>query len=92
MTKAQLIEAIAEKAEGQLTKKAAGELVDAVFSTIHESISKENRFSYPGFGTWTVRERRERKGRNPHSGELITIKATKTVGFRPARELKESLR
>ena len=92
MTKAQLIEAVAAKAEGQLTKKAAAELVDAVFSTVTTTIRKEKRFSYPGFGTFTVRARKARKGRNPQTGEMITIKASKTVGFRPAKELKDNLK
>lgn len=92
MTKAELIEAVAKKAEGQLTKKAAGELVDAVFSTIHQAIKKDKRFSYPDFGTWTVRARKPRKGRNPQTGDIIQIKASKTVGFRPAKELKDSLK
>lgn len=91
MTKAELIEAVASKAEGQLTKKAAGEVVDAVFEAIRKSIKKDERFSYPGFGTWTVRARKARKGRNPQTGQVITIKASKTVGFRPAKELKQGL-
>lgn len=91
MTKAELIEAVASKAEGSLTKKAAAELVDAVFTTIAGAVKKEKRFSYPGFGTWTVRSRKARKGRNPQTGAQITIKASKTVGFRPAKELKGGL-
>lgn len=91
MTKAELIEAVASKAEGQLTKKAAGEVVDALFDTLGKAIKKEGRFSYPGFGTWTVRTRKARKGRNPQTGAQITIKASKTVGFRPAKELKGKL-
>ena len=91
MTKADLIEAVANKAGGNLTKKATGELVDALFMTIGTAIKKEKRFVYPGFGTFTVRNRKARKGRNPRSGETITIKASKTVGFRPAKELKQTL-
>lgn len=91
MTKAELIEAVAAKAEGQLTKKAAGEVVDTVFATLGKAIKKDGRFSYPGFGTWTVRTRKARKGRNPQTGQVITIKASKTVGFRPAKELKGAL-
>jgi DNA-binding protein HU-beta len=91
MTKAQLIEAVAKTADGQLTKKAAGEVIDVVFAQLAKAIKKESRFSYPGFGTWTVRTRKARKGRNPQTGQEITIKASKTVGFRPAKELKGSL-
>ena len=88
MTKADLIETVAEKG---MTKKAAAELVDALFVTIGKSIKKEGRFAYPGFGTWTVRSRKARKGRNPQTGAEIKIKASKTVGFKPAKELKSGL-
>lgn len=91
MTKAQLIEAVATKAGGQLTKKSAAEVVEALFGTVGKAIKKDGRFSYPGFGTWTVRARKARKGRNPQTGQVITIKASKTVGFKPAKELKGSL-
>ncbi len=91
MTKAELIEVVTEKAGGTLTKKAAGELVDNLFDVLSKTIKKEGRFSYPGFGTWSVRKRSARKGRNPQTGAQITIKASKTVGFRPAKELKGSL-
>ena len=88
MTKAELVHVVAGKG---LTKKAAAEMVDALFDTVAKSIKKEKRFSYPGFGTWTVRERRARMGRNPQTGEAIKIKASKTVGFKPSAELKKGL-
>jgi DNA-binding protein HU-beta len=88
MTKADLIQTVAGKT---MTKKAAAELVDALFVTIGKTIKKEGRFMYPGFGTWTVRARKARKGRNPQTGAEIKIKASKTVGFKPAKELKSGL-
>jgi DNA-binding protein HU-beta len=88
MTKAELVHVVAGKG---LTKKASAELVDALFETIGKAIKKEKRFSYPGFGTWTVRERKPRMGRNPQTGEAIKIKASKTVGFKPSKELKKGL-
>jgi DNA-binding protein HU-beta len=88
MTKADLIQTVA--AQG-MTKKAAGEMVDALFATIGKTIKKEGRFLYPGFGTWTIRQRKARKGRNPQTGAEIKIKASKTVGFKPAKELKSGL-
>jgi len=91
MTKAELIVAVAGQYNGTITKKMAGEIVDTMFDTIRKAIKKESRFSYPGFGTFTVRTRKARKGRNPQTGAQITIKASKTVGFRPSRELKQSL-
>ena len=66
----------------------AAEMVDALFKTIGKSIKKEGRFAYPGFGTWTVRSRKARKGRNPQTGAEIKIKASKTVGFKPSKELR----
>ena len=90
MTKADLIQSVASQGEG-MTKKAASEMVDALFMTVGKVIRKEGRFSYPGFGTWTVRSRKARKGRNPQTGAEIKIKASKTVGFKPAKELKSGL-
>ena len=90
MTKADLIQNVAKHGEG-MTKKAAAEMVDALFTTVGKVIKKEGRFSYPGFGTWTVRSRKARKGRNPQTGAEIKIKASKTVGFKPAKELKSGL-
>ena len=63
----------------------------SLFATISKTIKKDGRFSYPGFGTWTVRQRKARKGRNPQTGAEIKIKASKTVGFKPAKELKGGL-
>ena len=91
MTKAELVEKLYKKWNGHLTKKLVGELVDGVFDNVALSIKKEHRFSYPGFGTFMVRSRRARKGRNPQTGEIIRIKASKTVGFRPAQALKGRL-
>ena len=88
MTKAELVHVVAGKG---LTKKNAAELVDTLFDTVAKAIKKEKRFSYPGFGTWTVRERKARMGRNPQTGEAIKIKASKTVGFKPSAELKKGL-
>lgn len=91
MTKAELIDLLYEKFEGDVTKKLVTELVDNVFDNISVAIKKEQRFSYPGFGTFVVRKRKARKGRNPQTGESIKIKASKSVGFRAARAFKEKL-
>ena len=89
MTKAELVEAVS--VQTKLTKKAAGELIDVVFSHIGDAVKKDSRFSYPGFGTWTMRSRKARKIRNPQTNEIMKLKASKTIGFRPAKELKETL-
>ncbi len=88
MTKAELIDSVTAKAEGALTKKAAAALVDGLFATLAKTLKKEGRYSYPGFGTWTVRARKARAGRNPQTGATIKIKASKTVAFKPAKDLK----
>ncbi|HKB76892.1 MAG TPA: HU family DNA-binding protein [Myxococcales bacterium] len=90
MTKAELVEAVAAQASG-LSRKSAGELVDFVFDSLGRAIRNDGRFSYPGFGTWSVRMRRARRGRNPRTGAEMRIAAARTVGFRPAKELKSSL-
>lgn len=91
MTKAELIEKLHKKNHGELTKRTIGELIDSVFENVSIAIKKEKRFSYPGFGTFMVRTRKARKGRNPQTGEVIKIKASKTVGFRAAKALKDRL-
>lgn len=90
MTKAELVDAVAARTEG-MTKKAALEVVEQLFDTIGRAVKKDGRFYYPGFGTWTVRTRKARKGRNPQTGEVMKIKASKTIGFKPAKELKATL-
>jgi DNA-binding protein HU-beta len=89
MTKGELIEAVAKNAK--LNKKAAAEAVDATFETVAKAIRKSKRFQVPGFGTFTVRSRKARKGRNPQNGAVINIRASRTVGFKPAPDLKKSL-
>lgn len=89
MTKAELVEAVA--AQGSMTKKAAAEILDVVFNSIGKAVKKESRFSYPGFGTWSMRSRKARKIRNPQTNEMMKLKASKTIGFRPARSLKDTL-
>jgi len=91
MTKQELIEQVAKKSEAELSKKAVAELVDAVFSTVALAIKKNKRFSFPGFGTFVVRQRKARTGRNPQTGEPLKIKASKTVGFKPAPQMKDTL-
>ena len=92
LTKDELINAVIKSCKDNgLTKRLAGDVIDAAFETISKAIKKEKRFAYPSFGTFTVRSRKARKGRNPQTGEEIKIKASKTVGFKPAPTLKTSL-
>ncbi len=91
MTKADLIEEVRNAKGVDLTKKETEAVVSAVFEAIRGAIKKDKRFSFPGFGTFSVRQRKPRKGRNPRTGAQITIKASKTVGFKPAPKLKSVL-
>jgi DNA-binding protein HU-beta len=91
MTKAELIEKLQKGAGKDLSKKALGELVDELFDVIAKSVKKDKRFAYPGFGTWTVKKRAARVGRNPKTGEEIKIAASKTVSFKAAPNLKSIL-
>jgi DNA-binding protein HU-beta len=89
MNKGDLVSAVA-KAAG-LNKTTAGDAVDAIFENLARAIKKDRRFLVPGFGTFTVRSRKARKGRNPQTGGEISIKASRTVGFKPAPDLKKGL-
>ena len=89
MTKAELIEAVAKSAN--ISKLAAGEAVDATFDGIAQAIRKNKRFQVPGFGTFTVRSRKAHKGLNPQTGNVMSIKASRTVGFKAAPVLKKGL-
>ena len=89
MTKGDLVDAVAKSAK--ISKRAAGDAVDATFEGISRGIKKSKRFQVPGFGTFTVRSRKARKGRNPQTGAVISIKASRTVGFKPAPVLKKGL-
>lgn len=89
MTKADLVEAVSKAAE--VSKRMAGEAVDATFDNLAKAIKRDKRFQVPGFGTFSVRSRKARKGRNPQTGAVISIKASRTVGFKPAPGLKKGL-
>jgi len=90
MTKADLISAVAENSEG-LSKKGVEGIVDGVFAAVADAIAKDGRFAYPGFGTFTVKARAARTGRNPQTGQSINIPASKSVGFKAAPAFKGKL-
>jgi DNA-binding protein HU-beta len=90
MTKADLISKVAGNGEG-MSKKGVEKIVDSVFASMAQAISKEGRFSYPGFGTFTVKKRAARMGRNPQTGQSIKIPASKSVGFKAAPVFKKKL-
>ncbi len=90
MTKADLIEKV-QQAHGDLSKRQVALVVDTVFDHLAKGIKRDKRFSMPGFGTFVVKKRAGRVGRNPQTGAEIHIAPTKTVGFKPAPELKKAL-
>jgi DNA-binding protein HU-beta len=107
MTKLELIERVYRSAlrhgngnglPSELTKKAVTQVVDAVFDELSDYFVKAKvgrqvppKFTYPGFGTFTKRRRQERPGRNPRTGETITIPASVTLAFAPGLDLKQLL-
>jgi len=91
MNKGQLIEAVQGTLGGDTTKKAAEEAVKAVLENIASGVKKDGSVQLLGFGTFEVRHRAARMGRNPKTGEALKIKASKSVGFKPSAALKGSL-
>ena len=91
MTKKELIDAIAKEAKVEVTKKDVEAIVNAAFDSIKKAIKKDNRFAYPGFGSFSVRKRKARTGVNPRTRQQIKIKASKTVGFKPAKTQRRGI-
>lgn len=89
MTKAELVETVARAT--RQPQKAVVLIVDSAFEQIARAIRKDKRFWMPGFGTFSVRRHRARAGYNPRTKAPMTIPAARTVGFRPAPQLKKSL-
>jgi DNA-binding protein HU-beta len=89
MTKSDIIAEIANKSN--LTKADAEKALNAFVEITKDTLKKEGRLALAGFGSFIVSERKERQGRNPQTGETMTIKASKTVRFRAGKALKESL-
>ena len=89
MNKAELIDAVADNAD--LSKAAAGRALDAAIETITKALKKGDTVTLVGFGTFSVRKRAARTGRNPRTGEAIKIKASKVPGFKAGKALKDAI-
>lgn len=89
MNKTDLINAVADQAE--LSKKDAGKAVDAFVAAVTDALQKGEKVQLVGFGTFEVRERAAREGRNPQTGEAIQIKAAKVPAFKAGKALKDSV-
>ncbi|MDY3928677.1 MAG: HU family DNA-binding protein [Clostridia bacterium] len=89
MNKTELIAAVAEKAS--LSKKDAEKAVSAVIASITDALAEGDKVQLVGFGTFEVRTREARKGKNPRTGEEITIAASKVPAFKAGKPLKEEI-
>ncbi|ABB39548.1 histone family protein DNA-binding protein [Oleidesulfovibrio alaskensis G20] len=91
MTKAELVQKIAAKA-GMNSKTQAESALDATIAVITEALSAGDSVTFTGFGSFKVAERAARKGRNPRTGEEMTIPASKVVKFTPGKALKDAVK
>ena len=89
MNKSELIEAIAKEAD--ISKAAAGKALDGMINAVTKALKEGDTVTLVGFGTFYVGERAERQGRNPKTGEPLTIAAAKTPKFRAGKALKDAL-
>ncbi len=90
MNKAELVCIVSEKVG--LTKKDAEHAVNVLFDEIQKSLEKGDSVKVSNFGVFTLKNRKERVGTSPVDGSKITIPATKTVGFKPSKNLKEVIK
>ena len=89
MTKADIVERIYEKVG--FSKKESAELVETVFDLIKNTLEEGDKIKIAGFGNFVVKEKADRRGRNPQTGEEITISARKILTFKPSQVLKASI-
>jgi integration host factor subunit alpha len=90
MTKAEIVEMVHRSSK--LSKSEAGELTELVFETIKQSLEKGEEVKLPGFGNFSVREKKARVGRNPKTGEEMEITARRVLSFKPSQKLRERVR
>ena len=86
MTKAELVEEVARVSD--LTKKHSEVIVNTVFDSIIEALHKDEKIELRGFGSFRIRHRRSRQGRNPKTGDKVDVPAKKIPYFKPGKELK----
>ena len=89
MNKSELVASVAEQAG--LTKKDAEKAVNAIFTSVQDTLVKGDKVQVIGFGTFEVKAREERKGRNPQTGAEITIPASKNPVFKAGKALKDAV-
>ena len=91
MNKAELIEAVQKELGKDATKRCSEDAVAAVLGCIAKGVKKDKKVQLIGFGTFSVKKRAARMGRNPKTGESMRIGASKSVGFKPSANFKASL-
>ena len=89
LTKADIVERIHERVG--FSKKEASEVVDSVFEVIKGQLEHGQKVKVSGFGNFVVHEKRPRKGRNPQTGDTITIRGRRVLGFKASPMLKKSM-
>lgn len=90
MTKSELIEVLCEENKS-LTKKQVETIVNGVFDSIKDSIKSGNKVEIRGFGSFKIRQKTSKTGRNPKTGERVEVPAKKVPYFKPGKEIKEQL-
>lgn len=90
MTKAEIIDSVYEKV-GEFSRKEAAEIVDQVFMIMKEVLAEGDKVKVSGFGNFVVREKQQRIGRNPQTGQPIQISARRVLTFKPSQVLKNLL-
>jgi DNA-binding protein HU-beta len=91
MNKADLIHEVQKHLGAECSKAHAERAVNALIASIQKGLKKDKEVQIVGFGTFAVKSRKARTGRNPQNGEAIQIKASRTVGFRAGASLKSSV-
>lgn len=89
MNKSELIDAVADAAD--ISKAAAGRAIDGAIDAISAALKKGDQVTLVGFGTFSVKERAAREGRNPQTGATIQIKASKTPAFKAGKAFKDAV-
>lgn len=87
MTKAEIVDAVYDKVGG-FSKKEAAEVVEELFESMKDVLTRGEKIKVSGFGNFIVRQKKERTGRNPQTGEPIAISARRVLGFKPSQVLK----
>lgn len=90
MTKAEIIERVYESLGGH-SKKESADIVEMVFETIKETLERGEKIKISGFGNFVVRQKKERTGRNPQTGDEIRIAPRKVLTFKPSQVLKSAI-